>query len=230
MKPLSKIVWIFLFAVAMGYLESAVVVYLRAIYYPDGFTFPLKVMSQTLAITEMYREAATLVMLIAIGIMSSKHRLHRFAWFLIVFAIWDIAYYVFLKALLNWPDSFLTTDILFLLPCIWTGPVIAPVINSLNMILLAVSILHTRKGNRPTFHLSGKIWALLIVGCLLILVAYTKDFAGFALDKLNTHPLQGMSRDTYIGILTSEFMPRSFSWFIFSAGVSMHLVAVYLVF
>ena len=33
-----------LYAVAMGYLEAAVVVYLRAIYYPEGFSFPLKPM------------------------------------------------------------------------------------------------------------------------------------------------------------------------------------------
>ena len=30
-----------LYAVAMGYLEAAVVVYLRALYYPEGFSFPL---------------------------------------------------------------------------------------------------------------------------------------------------------------------------------------------
>jgi len=30
-----------IFAIAMAFLESAVVVYLRALYYPDGVIFPL---------------------------------------------------------------------------------------------------------------------------------------------------------------------------------------------
>ena len=42
-----------LYAVAMGYLEAAVVVYLRAIYYPEGFSFPLKPMDPGLLGVEM---------------------------------------------------------------------------------------------------------------------------------------------------------------------------------
>lgn len=97
MKPLTKTTWILCFAIAMGYLEAAVVVYLRALYYPDGFSFPLKEMSQTLAITELYREVATLVMIFSIGVLAAEYRLHRFAWFLVVFSVWDIAYYVFFE-------------------------------------------------------------------------------------------------------------------------------------
>ena len=37
-----KILWVTVFAAAMAFVESAVVVYLRVIYYPEGFTFPLK--------------------------------------------------------------------------------------------------------------------------------------------------------------------------------------------
>ncbi|HEX7411836.1 MAG TPA: hypothetical protein VF298_06815, partial [Bacteroidales bacterium] len=111
---MNKTIWIILFALAMGYLESAVVVYIRALYYPEGFAFPLKEMAENLAITELFREAATLVMLLAIGFLATTERLHRFAWFLIVFGIWDIAYYFFLKLLIGWPESLLTYDILFL--------------------------------------------------------------------------------------------------------------------
>lgn len=49
---LKKIVWLILFSIAMGYLESAVVVYLREIYYPNGFVFPLTPIDSTIAITE----------------------------------------------------------------------------------------------------------------------------------------------------------------------------------
>jgi membrane protein implicated in regulation of membrane protease activity len=58
-----------------------------------------------------------------------------------MFAIWDIFYYIFLWLLIGWPESFFTWDILFLLPVTWVGPVLAPVINSLTMIVLAGLIL-----------------------------------------------------------------------------------------
>ncbi|MCK7540484.1 MAG: hypothetical protein MZV63_61130 [Marinilabiliales bacterium] len=32
--------WLAVFAVAMGFLEGIVVVYLRELYYPEGFDFP----------------------------------------------------------------------------------------------------------------------------------------------------------------------------------------------
>jgi len=66
---ISTIIWVFVFSIAMAFLESAVVVYVRAIYYPDGFTFPLKVLEQNIAVTEIFREVATLIMLLAIGII-----------------------------------------------------------------------------------------------------------------------------------------------------------------
>ena len=31
-----------IYAIAMGFLESVVVIYLRKLYYPNGFDFPLK--------------------------------------------------------------------------------------------------------------------------------------------------------------------------------------------
>jgi hypothetical protein len=70
MKSKTIIIWVSLFSIAMGMLESAVVVYLRELYYPEGFAFPLKMMSSTLILTEILREAATLIMLIAIGVLA----------------------------------------------------------------------------------------------------------------------------------------------------------------
>ena len=39
MRVLNPLLPLTLFAVAFGYLEATVVVYLRQIYYPDGFQF-----------------------------------------------------------------------------------------------------------------------------------------------------------------------------------------------
>jgi len=65
--PVRKLVLVFLFAIAFGYVEASVVVYLRAIYYPDMFEFPLKMIRTDHLVVELVREAATIVMLAASG-------------------------------------------------------------------------------------------------------------------------------------------------------------------
>ena len=230
MRLLTKTTWIVFFALAMGYLEASVVVYLRELYYPEGFTFPMKEMSRTLALTELYREAATLIMILAVSVLAAEKRLHRFAWFLVIFAVWDLAYYLFLKIILDWPSSFLTTDILFLLPGIWTGPVIAPVINSLTMILLFTVILFEGKAYPPVVRLSKLIWALLIAGTVIVLISYMKDFAVYSYEYNFSHTAIGTSRDNDMLFLSTHFIPRSFSWLLFCTGVLMHISAVLLIF
>ena len=126
-SPWKNLGWITVFAIAMGFLETAVVVYLRVLLYPGGFSFPLAIMPHSLAIIEIYREAATLVMLIGIGYLSGKNGTTRFAFFLYAFAVWDLFYYVFLKIFIHWPESWMTWDILFLIPTNWVGPVVAPI-------------------------------------------------------------------------------------------------------
>lgn len=154
--------WATAFAVAMGFLEAAVVVYLRAVAYPDGFTFPLQPLDGKLVLTELLREAATLVMLLAPGALLGRKRLERFAWFCWSFAVWDIFYYVFLKLLLDWPASFLTWDVLFLLPTVWVGPVLAPCLVSAGLMVLAVAILRRRERDQH-FQLRRWQWILLVL-------------------------------------------------------------------
>lgn len=223
MKPTNKTIWIILFALAMGYLESAVVIYIRAVYYPEGFAFPLKEMAPYLATTELIREAATMIMIMAIGIIAAKERLHRFAWFLIVFGIWDIAYYIFLKLLIGWPESLLTTDILFLLPSLWTGPVIAPIINSITMILLATVILNRHSGSTKLTRLTRWEWFILITGSVIVLISYMKDFAGFVLDYKQSLQAGEFNWKQVMVILPAKFIPLSFDWLIFLTGVFLHL-------
>lgn len=91
----KTLIWISLFAIAMGFLETSVVVYLRELYYPRGFKFPLVIIPNKIAVVEFWREIATIVMLVGAGIIAGKTRLSRFAYFIIAFAIWDIFYYCF---------------------------------------------------------------------------------------------------------------------------------------
>ncbi len=95
----KKITTVILFAIAMGFLEAAVVIYLRALYYPTGFQFPLKTMDQHLAMVEILREFATVIMLLGVASLAGRNKLQSFAYFNLAFAIWDLFYYLF--SLLN---------------------------------------------------------------------------------------------------------------------------------
>jgi len=125
------------YAVAMAFLESAVVVYLqRALGVDPRALFPLRDPAVTgdLALIEVGREAATLVMLGVVGWLAGRSGLERLAWTAVAFGTWDILYYAWLWAFIGWPSSLDTWDLLFLLPVPWTGPVWAPVAVSLALV------------------------------------------------------------------------------------------------
>jgi hypothetical protein len=224
-KTHITLLYVALFAIAMGYLESAVVLYIRALYYPDGFTFPMRLISNQIMMTELWREAATIVMLLGIGILAGKTALQRFAYFIYAFAIWDIFYYVFLWVLIGWPQSLLTWDVLFFIPTTWIGPVIAPVINSVTMILLALVII---LGKDTPWRVPTKwmVWTLLIVGAVIIIFSYTLEYSQFILQRYSWHDLlvNGISKEMLIS--GTEYMPQKFPWWIFVVGEAMHLGAV----
>ena len=165
----QKAIWVFAFAAAMAYLEAAVVVYLRAIFYPDGFDFPLALGPTSVIIIELGREAATILMLIAIAILCGRSKIERFAYLLYAFGLWDIMYYVWLKVQIGWPPSLLTWDILFLIPLPWVGPVLAPVLVSTAMILAALWIINREdRGATPVFP-RWAWWAEILAGIIIIL-------------------------------------------------------------
>jgi hypothetical protein len=205
-------------------MESAVVVYLRAIYYPHGFGFPLPQMDGLMATTELFREIATLIMLVGIGIIAGRNGTERFAWFLYSFAIWDIFYYVFLKALLNWPESFMTWDILFVVPVTWVGPVISPVIVALTMIAFALIILYANQ-KQTHARIAPLEWLLLITGSVVLIVAFTWDYSRFILQKHSFSEIWTIPKqETYK--LAASYMPVAFNWWIFLLGEAIIVAAV----
>ncbi|MGE4289800.1 MAG: hypothetical protein AB7E36_14035 [Salinivirgaceae bacterium] len=215
-QTFKTLLWLFIFGIAMGLLESAVVVYLRELYYPEGFAFPLKPMSPTLVLTEILREAATLVMLIAIGVLAGRTRTERFGYFIFTFAVWDIFYYLFLKLLLNWPESLLTWDVLFLLPTTWVGPVIAPVILSLLMIVLSLAISNFTDHYRQT-RITAREWLAFIAGSLVVIVSFTLAYVQFMLSRFSWAELLLPNAKVMEHALL--FVPQHFHWGIFTAGV-----------
>lgn len=198
---------IVVFAIAFACIESAVVVYLRMLYYPEGFSFPLKLIDHRIIRIELLREVATLVMLVAAGMLAGLTQWQRFSYIMITFGVWDIFYYVWLNVFLGWPGSLLDWDVLFLLPIPWIAPVLVPVIISLLLILAGVLIIRTEE-REGRFRPSPLVWGLSIAGTLVVLFS-------FMVDTDATLHLQ---------------MPRPFRWDIFAAGVLLYIVSMILVF
>jgi hypothetical protein len=223
LKIRNVLIFTTIFSIAMGYLESAVVIYLREIYYPSGFAFPINPLSGKIGLTEVLRETATLLMLLSVGFLGGKNLRQRFAVFIYCFAVWDIFYYVFLKVLIRWPESFLTWDLLFLIPVIWTGPVITPLIISATMILLACVLLYSDESLRS----SGRrlSCALIISGAVVVFLSFIWDFSCHMLDH---YPLISLFRPADIGIAMRNYVPVSFNWWIFMAGEAVILAGIYL--
>jgi hypothetical protein len=169
-RGLSRTVWgrlaiVAVFAIAMAYMEAAVVVYLRAVFHLAGdlmtlppapqsiwFSVPfftllkpgalLSVLpQQAIASTEVAREAATIVMLACVGWLAGSKLKSRFAYFIFAFGVWDIGYYAFLRVLAGWPASLGDMDVLFLIPGPWLAPVFVPVAISVAMIVGAAWML-----------------------------------------------------------------------------------------
>ncbi len=224
-KPGFILLWIGIFAVAMGYLESAVVIYLRTVFYPEGFAFPIKALGFRLTITELLRETATIIMLITLGIVAVKKPLVRFAVFIYAFAIWDICYYLFLFLLVGWPGSFFTWDLLFLIPCPWTGPVAAPLINSVTMIVLAVliTVFNSSQHKAP---LRTSEWFLLIAGSVITIIAYTSDYLIFMLQKFPMVKIITISPEVVVQEYASGYVPDHFNWVLFSVAEILFIAAL----
>ena len=221
----NTIITLTFFAIAMAFLETVVVVYLRKLYYPEGFEFPLKMIELSVGKIEFFRELATMIMILTVALLTGKTKNQKFAAFIFIFAVWDIFYYVFLYVTLAWPESLMTWDILFLIPSIWVGPVIAPVINSLMMIILAGGILYAEKVGLKKILLK-RDWWLLIVGSIVVIIAYVEDFVNFLLNDYAFSELLNVIYSEKVIEKSLSYIPDDFAWFVFIVGISLHAFAV----
>ena len=153
----SQLVAAAIFAVAFGFVEAAVVVYLRAAsgLLPGYFGTLAQIRSsvasydqsksiaglpQSLLAIEVWREAATMFMLASVAILGATGRRERCALFLWTFAMWDAAYYAALWATIRWPSSLLEFDVLFLIPIPWISQVWFPLfVSGLTVIAIALN-------------------------------------------------------------------------------------------
>jgi hypothetical protein len=224
MKPLIKtLVWLSLFAIAMAFLETAVVVYLRILYYPDGFAFPLKTVPAFVARIEFFRELATVIMLLASGYLAGKTKIQRFAYFILAFAIWDLFYYVFLYVCLGWPQTLSTWDILFLIPVPWVGPVWAPCLLCLLMIFGSVYIV-LQSEMQAALKISQRQWWLMISGTFICIVAFMWDYLTMSYQTGQTWSV--FSNNQLFSDL-QNYVPQAFNSTLFFTGFGLMTLALF---
>jgi hypothetical protein len=214
---LRAVAILLLFGAAFGYLEAAVVSYLRILheparrhFYPNRSPdemFPLLTLKQVRAagpeqpktlLVEIGREAATMLMLAAIALAVAHNAQQWFAAFAIAFGVWDIVFYACLKLLLGWPASLFTWDILFLIPVPWVGPVIAPVLVSLAMIAGGIWSMWREAVGRP-LQIGLSNGAGVLLGALVIVLSFTLDYRN----------------------IMAGGMPHSFHWGVFGLGIGI---------
>jgi len=171
----TRLAIVAVFAIAMAWLEAASVFYIRSlvdrIEPNQANPLPLEPMTGALGYVELWREAATLLMIATVGLLAGRTWRHRAGYAAVAFGVWDIFYYVFLRLISGWPRTLLDWDILFLLPLPWWGPVLAPI--SIALLVILWGTLATQGNDRARE--ARWPWALGSLGVVVALAVFMLD-------------------------------------------------------
>jgi len=150
-------------------------------------------------------------MLLCIGWIAGETFQSRVGFTFITFGLWDIFYYVWLRIFIGWPQSILEPDLLFLIPLPWWGPVLAPVLIALLMVIGGIFAVIKVEKNGP-LHIDAWSWVCLITGVLILL--YT-----FMADALIALPADAST--------LSSLKPSQFNWPVYFLGFSLSVIALW---
>jgi hypothetical protein len=207
----SKLWWVGVYAMAMAYVEAAVVIYLRRLYNIEDIARDIPSFESDIAAIEMGRELATLVMLLGIGWIAGRSLQSRLAFAFFAFGVWDIFYYFWLWVFIGWPASPLDMDLLFLLPLPWWGPVLSPMLIALLMVGGGIAgVLNDDGGYRV--RLNWNDVGLLALGLVICLYVFMAD----AVAAMPIHPKN-----------FHEIQPTTFKWPIYITGFVLMCIAVW---
>jgi hypothetical protein len=195
------------FAIAMAWLEAACVLYIRTLVdRVEPYQANPLPMNPVLGNVELWREAATLVMIAAVGLLAGQTWRRRAGYAAIAFGAWDIFYYVFLRLISGWPKTLLDWDILFLLPVPWWGPVLAPV--SIAVVMVAWGTAATQSSVSAL-----RAWWVRPIGSAGVAIALVV----FMIDALRALP---NGREAVLNVL-----PATFNWPVFSLALLLMVSA-----
>lgn len=167
----ARIGTLFAYAAAMGLLEAVVVIYLRRLLgvgVGNVVAPPHGAVWASVRGMELAREAATLVMILAVALLAAGRWRQRLGAFAFVFGIWDLAYYVALAALVGWPRGPLDGDLLFLIPAPWWGPVLAPALIAVLLVVGGARLLRSERAGAGAWAAAGVAGGALLVGAFLL--------------------------------------------------------------
>lgn len=176
----SAFVALWAFALAFGWIEGSVVVYLRDIYTHQllapstadfaGLPATLVSIPSRLLAVEVAREAATMILLAAVAWLGAREPAARIGAFLMAFGVWDLSYYGTLHVVLGWPETLRVWDILFLIPLPWVAPVWAPALVAVLFVAAGAWLFWTPDRDRRVGWRDAGVFtaaALLTIGAFL---------------------------------------------------------------
>ena len=188
----------------MAWVEAATVYDLRVLvdrvnpYQPN----PLPI-GGVLGRVELVREAATLVMLLTLGALAGRTGRSRLAYSAIAFGVWDIFYYVFLRAITGWPTSLARLGRPLSAAAAVVGACAGA--NVIAVLLVVWGTFATQASERaPASAFTPTLWALNGLGMGLALYV-------FMADAIRTLP-QGLEA-------TTQVLPTSFNWPLFGLAL-----------
>jgi hypothetical protein len=114
---------------------------------------------------------------------------------------------VFLKMMCGWPHTLLDWDVLFLLPMPWWGPVLAPVLISVLMILWGTAASQFERKHTPLLS-NWRVWVLNFAGVALALYVFMADTIAAAQRGLDAIRM---------------VLPEKFNWSLF--GIALLLMS-----
>jgi hypothetical protein len=200
--PAYLALWVF--ALALALIEAAVVIYLRAL--SGSALFPLqdmlKAIGPQLHNLEVCREVATLLVLFVPAYLLQAPPTLRVVAYVLLFALWDLAYYGFLSLFLGWPNTLMTYDVLFLIPQPWIAPVLCPILVASTLALGTTAYLYLARNRAARTPSIGQGLGLF-VGAVVMLVAFMWE----------------------TGYYLKGGMPPRFAWWAFIPGYGLMLLA-----
>jgi len=159
-RLMRMLIAVVLVSVSLAYIEAVIVadlrhslIPLRNAHFPEAADGALPLLSaeqlteagheySRLVLTEIIREPVPIVLLLAVAWAIRRRRGEMLGAFLLSFALWDIFYYVFLRALVGWPASVHEWDVLYLIPVAWVAPVWAPLLVSALLAAAGVAFIY----------------------------------------------------------------------------------------
>lgn len=206
MKEPAKLLVVASYAAGMAWVESAVVFYLRTmIDRIDPYqAHPLPEIGG-FGPAELVREAATLLMLLTVGILAGRNLRSRLGYAVFAFGVWDILYYVFLYVMCGWPQGWMDWDLLFLIPLPWWGPVLAPVMIASLMVAWGVLVTQFEESS-PHPRLPWRSTLASFLGMGLALYVFMADSIKVADQGVET---------------LREVLPTHFQWPLFLMAVCL---------